>query len=303
MVKAAGIFTVPGVAGDAVVFGARTAKARLFAFTAQNGAGFRVNANSAGTIDESTSPAWTAQFDGSDAFSIYRSPAGTTAAFANLLRLDPTGTLTLPGDATAGQAVLGSRTAKARLMSQAGSDLIAVTANNAWSGSAWMEDDASKAGWYLSLQPTTDKFTVSRTAPSNGTGANLLSVFANGDLTIVGGVAAKATGTAWVAASDPRLKRDMVPYTTGLDAIVQLAPITFKFNGRGGTPDDDRQCWGFDASAVQAIMPECVGTRPAKLDPADETETEILTLDVSNILLALRHASMAACVAALEGTA
>ena len=97
----------------------------------------------------------------------------------------------------------------------------------------------------------------------------------------------------------------MTPYGAGLEEIEHLVPIVFKYNGLGGTTDDDRVCYGLDASQVQPVLPECVGTRTAQLGPYDTQETELLTLDASCIIWALINAvkELSARVAALEAPA
>jgi hypothetical protein len=270
--------------------------------------------------------------------------------------------------------LLGSRTIKSRLITPTLSDSFIFTINKALDApeTAWVRDDATKAGWGLSLNSVADSMFLSRVPPAGGADAIMLSldnagnvaaigpshkfgtrltvysdatvsgVFHNwasgagydntkatwqsyfdhandywfltrnaavraevsslGDLHIFGGVGQKATGTTWTNPSDPRLKRDVAPYARGLSAILALEPISFFYNGKGGTTDDGRQCYGYDAGAVQAAFPEAVDTRRGKLDESDGEETDILTLDTSNFTLALVNAvkELTARVAALE---
>ena len=72
-------------------------------------------------------------------------------------------------------------------------------------------------------------------------------------------------GNLWVAGtvngsviSDERTKRDIQPYTRGLEDIVKLNPIMFRFNGEGGTQDTDEQKIGLVAQQVLPYLPECV---------------------------------------------
>src|SRR5215475_2544726 len=111
-----------------------------------------------------------------------------------------------------------------------------------------------------------------------------------GDLTITGNNATKASGTTWANPSDPRLKDDVTPYPHGLADILQLEPISYTWNGLAGTPAGMRTC-GFDAEAVRAIFPDCVTATRGKLHPDDEEEeTDILSLDIHGILIALVNA-------------
>jgi hypothetical protein len=234
----------------------------------------------------------------SDNLSIGRQPAG--GAYGDLLRLDATGLLNLLGDlaGTVGSAVvLGAGIAKGRVLTNVGAPaVLGLTANRNWlSGNA--QDDASKPSWGL-LLGSSDNLLIQRSPAGSTTQTALLSldntgsVFttgANANLTIGGAVAIKASGTAWANPSDRRLKDEIEDYATGLAAILQLQPRTFVYNGKGGSTAGMRG-YGFIADEVAPIMPETVSTRAGKLDAADEEETDIQTLDQSNLILALVNA-------------
>jgi hypothetical protein len=168
------------------------------------------------------------------------------------------------------------------------------------------QDNVAVPSWFLSLAAHPAVATASPglqlTRVNEGDTSDQLIAFVidnSGNLTIGGPSGFKTTGTAWENPSDPRIKRNAALYTTGLAAILNLDPISFFFNGKGGTVDDGQQCYGFDASAVRAVLPECVGVRRGKLD---DDETDILTLDTSNFTLALINAvkELAMRVAVLE---
>jgi hypothetical protein len=129
-------------------------------------------------------------------------------------------------------------------------------------------------------------------------GGKTINFDSDGSLRIDGPTGQKSTGTTWSNPSDPRLKTDMGPYARGLAEIIQLAPIRYHLK----SDPDGPLCYGFDASAVQAIFPECVGTTMLKLDPADPEETEVLSFDMHPILVALVNAvkELGARVTALE---
>ena len=60
--------------------------------------------------------------------------------------------------------------------------------------------------------------------------------------------------------SDIRIKRDVWGYDAGLAEVTALRPITYCFNGRGGTVEDGRRHIGLIADEVEGVMPEMVGT-------------------------------------------
>lgn len=113
----------------------------------------------------------------------------------------------------------------------------------------------------------------------------------------------KPGGGAWVDSSDIRTKKAIVPYTRGLADVLKLAPVSFQHNGKGGSVDDGKTYIGLVADDVLPVMPEMIGTRKAKLDRADDHDTDILTLDATALIYALTNSvkELSARVAALEG--
>src|SRR5262249_23255713 len=117
---------------------------------------------------------------------------------------------------------------------------------------------------------------------------NIASFLNTGDLTIVGAVATKASGTTWANPSDVRMKRDVADCGIGLEAITQLRPVSFYYNGRFGGVDDGTLHYGFIADEVETVMPECVSTRDYFAPGPDNPVAEpVKTLDQSNIILGL----------------
>lgn len=75
----------------------------------------------------------------------------------------------------------------------------------------------------------------------------------------VNGDASKVGGGSWQSFSDQRLKNMKAPYTTGLNALMQLQPMRFQYR-----PDNavgiksDAEYVGFSAQSVQKVVPEAV---------------------------------------------
>jgi hypothetical protein len=110
------------------------------------------------------------------------------------------------------------------------------------------------------------------------------------------------TGT-WTAVSDRRVKRDVAVYERGLDAVLRLTPITFCYNGLGGTADDGTVQYGFEAEAVAEIMPELVGdfmTEEETFATVDPTRSIYAVINAIKELAA-QNAALEARIAALEG--
>jgi hypothetical protein len=116
------------------------------------------------------------------------------------------------------------------------------------------------------------------------------SVFTPHNLDVYGN-ASKTTGTLWTAlACDNRVKKDIRPYAKGLQKLLELNPAIFKYNGKGGTMDDDKDYVGLIAQDVQKVMPELTRKRLVKMNPDDTKDTEILTHDLSDLIFVFINA-------------
>lgn len=270
---------------DAVIVGNRTVKGRL---TGQNTAaaysGVRLSVNrnnNTGTTtpvqDDASLSTWQLSLSdssGGDNVRILRAPPNNITETA-LLTLDSAGTLSVL------QAVLPAAMSGFTFATRYQAMGFAV---NAYYSGGWQRDDTSKAGWFVTGNPDVDQFFIYRQNPVGGAQTVPLLLTGVGNLTILGATATKASGTTWANPSDIRLKKDVAPYAHGLADILQLEPISYTLKAT------DQQTCGLDAEKVQAIFPECVGTTRMKLQPEDEEETEVLTLDIHPILIALINA-------------
>lgn len=111
----------------------------------------------------------------------------------------------------------------------------------------------------------------------------------NGDFSISGSTATKASGTAWTNPSDIRLKQNVQDYTKGLNEVLQINPKTWEFNGKGNTVFGARGV-GLIANEIEKILPESVDTYKAKLNSEDENETDIKRFDATEITWVLINA-------------
>jgi hypothetical protein len=103
----------------------------------------------------------------------------------------------------------------------------------------------------------------------------------------VNGTATKPGGGSWAATSDARLKTDVEEYTDGMEKISQLSPIKFRYNSRARHCEDGKQYVGLAAEAVKEVMPQMVGSFKGKIDYEDEKESDILTVDPSELLFTI----------------
>jgi hypothetical protein len=98
----------------------------------------------------------------------------------------------------------------------------------------------------------------------------------NYGLTVNGNAAKSSGGTAWATFSDLNLKKDITEYEKGLNEILQLRPVYFKYNGKAGTVLDEDNV-GLIAQEVQTIFPKaveefqyCTETKPAEDTPVEK---------------------------------
>ena len=109
---------------------------------------------------------------------------------------------------------------------------------------------------------------------------------ANYMLQLGGDTAAKTATTTWTVTSDRRVKQNIQDLAGGLEVIQQLHAIQAEFNGLGGLPAGQRIV-GFLADEVQLVLPGCVGSSPRKLHASDPESTDLLDLNIHEILIHL----------------
>lgn len=142
----------------------------------------------------------------------------------------------------------------------------------------------------------------------------------NSDL-YVSANAYKPGGGSWTATSDRELKTDdSRPYEAGLDQVLMLEPVVYRYNGRMGLPTD-REYVGLVAQDAQQAMPElvervamsCLGNKSQRErakargvedlpELIEDERGEFLTVDPSALTYALINAckTLAARLAAVE---
>jgi len=150
------------------------------------------------------------------------------------------------------------------------------------SNSLTYEDRTSSSATYSWYGNATETYLV------HSSGGNLVKIDTSGNLNLVhaGSSGYKAGGGTWVDNSDIRTKENVADYTRGLEAVLQLRPVTFAKNGRGGTVRDGKTYVGLVANEAREVMPEMVGITHDKLDKDDTELSEILTLEATALIFA-----------------
>jgi trimeric autotransporter adhesin len=116
--------------------------------------------------------------------------------------------------------------------------------------------------------------------------------------------AAKPSTNTWTIASDARIKTETGEYTKGLDAVLSLRPVTYRYNGKAGMVDDGEDKISIIAQEAITAFPECVGSYTTKLEEDDEEETEVLNWNGHALTFALVNAvkELTARIAVLENS-
>jgi hypothetical protein len=140
--------------------------------------------------------------------------------------------------------------------------------NRAWSGLRL--DRASVESWFIGMDPCSNELLKRRAASSNDMiidESRNLGVGRGSPLTHrleVGGDALKTSAdNTWQTSSDRRLKDVHGPYIRGLNAVLHLNPVTFRYkagNPRGLPSDVDEI--GFAAQEVREVFPVAVSRGP-----------------------------------------
>lgn len=87
------------------------------------------------------------------------------------------------------------------------------------------------------------------------------------------GQAAKPGGGTWAATSDARSKQDITAFKDGLNHILRLNPVQYKYNGKFGTPINGTKYIGLIAQEVQEIAPYMVFTKKYNTATLEEEES------------------------------
>ena len=116
-----------------------------------------------------------------------------------------------------------------------------------------------------------------------------LSFYGQGGIEVFGD-AVKPGGGSWTAYSDERVKRDVKDFRSGLADLLRVRPVSYVYNGLGGTVDDGKRHVGVIAQELEKVLPSMVTSRKGKLRPADSEETDIRTVDPSDFTYILINA-------------
>ncbi len=97
---------------------------------------------------------------------------------------------------------------------------------------------------------------------------------------IARGGAAKPGGGSWSGTSDRRVKKDIAPFTDGLDLVRKIDPVNYTYNGLGEMPEGYHGI-GVIAQDLKKVAPYMVASEKRKLRPTDAQKTDLYVVDPS----------------------
>ncbi len=190
--------------------------------------------------------------------------------------------------------------------------------SGSYAGITGFAGDVGVFEWFLG-RPGAAGAPLTYVSPADGTTITsepqtLMTLNIIGQLTIAASSAFKTVAGEWsTVTSDARVKQDVADYATGLEHICALRPVTFRYNGLGGSQNDGKTHIGLIAQEAQPVMPEIVIDAAVATQSPDGTPSPLaasllpgqLGMDASALKFALVNAvkELAARVAALEGSA
>ncbi len=93
--------------------------------------------------------------------------------------------------------------------------------------------------------------------------------------------AAKPTSTVWTVPSDERLKKDISPFKAGLNELLQITPVWYRYNGLAGLPTEELGV-GTLAQEIEKVAPYML--KPFIDKNAEGKETEYKSVDYNAML-------------------
>lgn len=195
-------------------------------------------------------------------------------------------------------------------------------------GTSWFQGDTTplpaSAGKGIGIGFTGDygyifafeygSFTPKNLILNNGSGNVGIGTATPDQRLTVNGNASKPGGGSWATYSDERLKNIKGPFTSGLEAVLQLQPIRYEYKpGNALGLKSEGEYIGFRAQAVQKLIPEAVTTNDqgyllvnndpilwAMLNAIKEQQQQIETVQTANAALSANLETRDARIAALE---
>ena len=197
---------------------------------------------------------------------------GTSSPAAGYL-LDVYGTATFGASTTTGNKVhIGS----GAVPSGAAGIGLWATGSNLFSIVGLGDTTIDSRGSYLIINPNGGNVGIGTSSPSY-------------QLQLGADSAAKPTSALWTIASDKRIKENIIPYSKGLQELLNINPVTYDYNGLGGFAKGKGGV-GIIAQEIIDILPDSVSSIKGKLNETDEEEIDILNFNGHELIYVLINA-------------
>lgn len=164
--------------------------------------------------------------------------------------------------------------------------MVGIPAGNSYGGGVLMKDGANYAGMWTQGNGAT--LVLGAGGTSSGFSATQVSIN-SGNLTVPGCVTYNG-GTSGTCLSDRRLKKDIKPFEMGLDKILGINPVTYKYNGLGQHEADTSDRLGVIAQDIEKVAPELVVRRMVYLHEGDQEKTEVKAVNYNSFTYMLINA-------------
>jgi hypothetical protein len=86
-------------------------------------------------------------------------------------------------------------------------------------------------------------------------------------------------GSVGVCASDARLKDHIHSFDLGLETLLGINPVNFKYNGKAGLKFNEQEQLGVIAQDLEKTAPSLVQRQMVQMNPEDKAKTEIKVVD------------------------
>lgn len=139
-------------------------------------------------------------------------------------------------------------------------------------------NDIGAFGFYTGSTPTAKMTLLNNGNLGIGTGAPAQKLDVVGDIQ-TSGCLYYASSSLGTCASDERIKTDVRGYDLGLEALLGINPVRFKYNGLAGFKTDGKEQLGVIAQQVEKVAPSLVKTKMVQLHEGDQQQTEIKVVD------------------------
>ena len=118
----------------------------------------------------------------------------------------------------------------------------------------------------LFIAPTTGQVVIGNNALISAVATNLLQV--NGD-------AVKTGAAAWTVVSDQRYKKDVREFDDGLEKLMKVRPVRFRYNGKMNT-DTEKEEIGIIGQEIEEVFPYMTSREPVAEKAGKENEDVLL---------------------------